>query len=46
MADEVKPSYEFANARELLQSFSPLGSIGTSAGGNPIWGKRLGWRQW
>ena len=41
MADEVKPSFEFANARELLQSFSPLGSIGTSAGGNPIWGKRL-----
>jgi protein MpaA len=41
MADEVKPSEQFAEPRAVLQSFSSMGSVGTSAGGNAIWGKRF-----
>lgn len=42
MADDVKPSEKFTDPDVILQTFSPLGNIGTSAAGNPIWGKHLG----
>ena len=41
MPDEVKPSEQFTNAANVLQSFSTLGRVGTSAAGNAIWGKRF-----
>lgn len=41
MADELKTSEKFESPEKVLREFSQLGEIGTSAGGNPIYGKRF-----
>lgn len=41
MADEVKPAEKFADAKAVLACFAVLGQLGSSAGGNPIYGTKL-----
>ncbi len=41
MADEVKPSEQYSDPGTILHEFHDLGSIGSSAAGNPIWGKHF-----
>ncbi|MFO1526066.1 MAG: DUF2817 domain-containing protein [Turneriella sp.] len=41
MSDEVKPSEQFNDPAGLVEKFSSLGRLGTSAGGRPIYGGRI-----